>query len=59
MENTSVYVTTPDGEYFIYGDLCIKVSEYFVDNGKDMKSLITDVIQYSARNKNNNDELVG
>lgn len=59
LENTSVYVTAPDGEYFFFGDLCIKVSEHFADNGKDMKSLITDVIQYSARNTNNDDELAG
>lgn len=36
-----------------------KVCDHFADNGKDMKSLITDVIQYSARNPNNDDELAG
>lgn len=49
LENTSFYVTMPDGtKYFYCGNTRIKVSEHFSDSGNTMGDLITDVIQFAA-----------
>lgn len=49
LENTSFYVTEPDGTtYFYCGNTRIKVSEHFADEGKPIDTLIEDVIQYAA-----------
>ena len=51
LENTSVYVTEPDGiQYFYCGNTRIRVSEHFSQAGKPMDKLIENVIQYAARN---------
>ncbi len=50
LENTSFYVTEPDGtQYFYCGDTRIKVSEHFAETGKPMSDLVKDVIQYKNR----------
>ncbi len=50
LENTSFYVTEPDGtQYFYCGDTRIKVSEHFAEAGKPMSDLVKDVIQYKNR----------
>ena len=51
LENTSVYVTEPDGiQYFYCGNTRIRVSEHFSQSGKPMDKLIENVVQYAARN---------
>ena len=51
LENTSVYVTEPDGiQYFYCGNTRIRVSEHFSQAGKPMDKLIENVVQYAARN---------
>lgn len=51
LENTSVYVTEPDGiQYFYCGNTRIRVSEHFSQAGKQMDKLIENVVQYAARN---------
>ena len=51
LENTSVYVTEPDGiQYFYCGNTRIRVSEHFSQSGKPMDTLIENVVQYAARN---------
>ena len=45
LENTSVYVTEPDGiQYFYCGNTRIRVSEHFSQAGKPMDKLIENVI---------------
>lgn len=59
LENTSVYAHEPDGLYFCCGkNYCIKVSERFADNGKEIKALIEDVIQYSVNQEKKRVKLV-
>ncbi len=49
LENTSFYVTEPDGtRYFYCGNTRIRVSEHFSQSGKPMGKLIETVIQYAA-----------
>ena len=49
LENTSFYVTEPDGtRYFYCGNTRIRVSEHFCQSGKPMGKLIETVIQYAA-----------
>lgn len=49
LENTSVYVTEEDGtQYFYCGKTKIKVTEHFADNGKELDTLIEDVVSYAA-----------
>ena len=49
LENTSVYVTEPDGiQYFYCGNTRIRVSEHFSQAGKPMDKLIENVIQYGC-----------
>ena len=49
LENTSFYVTEPDGtEYFYCGDTRIKVTEHFSGNGRQFDTLIEDVISHIA-----------
>ncbi len=49
LENTSFYVTMPDGaKYFYCGNTRIRVSEYFSDSENTMGDLIADVIQFAA-----------
>ena len=44
LENTSVYVTEPDGiQYFYCGNTRIRVSEHFSQAGKPMDKLETDL----------------
>ena len=50
LENTSFYVTDPDGtEYFYCGGTRIKISDRFTSQGKEMEHLMEDVIQFAAR----------
>ncbi len=54
LENTSFYVTMPDGtKYFYCGNTRIKVSEHFADKGKTMPHLIESVVRYAAGNERN------
>lgn len=47
--NTSFYVVCPDGtKYFYCGNLCIKISEYFADEGKQMDELVEDAVRHQA-----------
>lgn len=49
LENTSFYVTELDGSlYFYCGNTRIKVTEHFADNGKQLDTLIEDVISYAG-----------
>lgn len=49
LENTSFYVTDVDGtQYFYCGKLCIKISEHFTDNGKQMDELVEDAVCHQA-----------
>lgn len=49
LENTSYYVTMPDGtKYFYCGNTRIKVSEHFASEGKPMDKLIENVVRFSA-----------
>ncbi len=49
LENTSHYVTEPDGtKYFYCGNTRIKITEHFSDNGKSMETLVEDVIQFAG-----------
>ena len=51
LENTSFYVTEPDGtRYFYSGNTRIKVTEYFAEKGKTVSELVEDVVRYAARN---------
>jgi len=51
LENTSFYVTEPDGtRYFYCGNTRIKVTEYFAEKGKTVSELVEDVVRYAARN---------
>ena len=49
VENTSFYVTEPDGtKYFYCGNIRTRVSEFFSPNGKTMDALIEKVVRFSA-----------
>ena len=49
LENTSFYAIDEDGElYFYCGKTKIKVIEHFADNGKELSTLIEDVITYAS-----------
>ena len=49
VENTSFYVTEPDGtKYFYCGNTRTKVSEFFSPNGKTMDALIENVVRFAA-----------
>lgn len=51
LENSSFYVTEPDGtRYFYCGNTRIKVTEYFAEKGKTVSELVEDVVRYAARN---------
>lgn len=52
LENTSFYVKAFNNEFFYCGSQCIKVSEHFSKDGRHLKSLIDDVIHYSAKGTN-------
>ena len=50
LENTSVYVTEPDGiQYFYCGNTRIRGSEHFSQAGKPMDQLSENVVQSPAR----------
>lgn len=36
-------------QYFIYGNMRIKITEHFPDVGKTLGELLADVIQYAAK----------
>ena len=49
LENTSFYVTEPDGtKYFYCGNTRTKVTEFFSPNGKTMDKLIENVVRFAA-----------
>ena len=49
LENTSFYVTEPDGtKYFYCGNTRTRVSEFFSPNGKTMDALIENVVRSAA-----------
>ena len=49
LENTSFYVTEPDGtKYFYCGNTRTRVSEFFSPNGKTMDALIENVVRFAA-----------
>ena len=49
LENTSFYVTEPDGtKYFYCGNTRTKVTEFFAPNGKTMDALIEKVVRFAA-----------
>ncbi len=51
LENSSFYVTEPDGtRYFYCGNTRIKITEYFAEKGKTVSELVEDVVRYAARN---------
>ena len=51
VENTSFYITEPDGtKYFYCGNTRTRVSEFFAPNGKTMDRLIENVVRFAAGN---------
>ena len=49
LENTSFYVTEPDGtKYFYCGNTRTKVTEFFAPGGKTMDKLIENVVRFAA-----------
>ncbi len=51
LENTSFYVTEPDGtKYFYCGNTRTKVMEFFSPNGQTMDELILNLVRFAARN---------
>ena len=49
LENTSFYVTEPDGtKYFYCGNTRTKVTEFFSPNGKTMDKLIENVVRFAT-----------
>ncbi len=51
LDNTSFYVTEPDGtEYFYCGNTRIKVSEHFADTGVTVNNLIENVVRFAVGN---------
>ena len=49
LENTSFYVTEPDGtKYFYCGNTRTKVKEFFAPNGKTMDALIEKLVRFAA-----------
>ena len=51
LENTSFYVTEPDGtKYFYCGNTRTKVTEFFSPNGQTMDELILNLVRFAARN---------
>ena len=49
LENTSFYVTEPDGtKYFYCGNTRTKVTEFFSPNGQTMGDLILNLVRFAA-----------
>lgn len=49
LENTSFYVTEPDGtRYYYCGNTRTKVTEFFSPNGKTFDALIENVVRFAA-----------
>ena len=49
LENTSFYVTEPDGtKYFYCGNTRTRVSEFFSPNGQTMDELILNLVRFAA-----------
>ena len=49
LENTSFYVTEPDGtKYFYCGNTRTKVTEFFSPNGQTMDDLILNLVRFAA-----------
>ena len=49
LENTSFYVTEPDGtKYFYCGNTRTKVTEFFSPNGQTMDELILNLVRFAA-----------
>lgn len=49
VENTSFYVTEPDGtKYFYCGNTRTRVSEFFSPNSMTMDALIENVVRFAA-----------
>ena len=49
------YRYSKDGQlYFIHGKTRIKVTEHFPEGGKSLNTLLEDVIQFSAKQDNEN-----
>lgn len=48
LENTSFYVTEPDGTKYFCGNTRTKVTEFFSPNGKTMDALIEKVVRFAA-----------
>ncbi|MEE0109428.1 MAG: hypothetical protein UEP57_00850 [Oscillospiraceae bacterium] len=49
LENTSFYVTEPDGtKYFYCGNTRTKVTEFFSPNGQTMEDLILNLVRFAA-----------
>jgi len=60
LENTSHYVTEPDGtKYFYCGNTRIKITEHFSDNGKSMETLVEDVIQFAGTQNSGPEKAAG
>lgn len=54
LENTSFYVVDLDGtKYFYCGNLRIKISEHFADEGKQMDELVEDTVRHHAGRDSN------
>ncbi len=48
-ENSGTLLTDKDGtQYFVMGNVRIKVSEHFAQDGRPLDSLLEDVIQHAA-----------
>ena len=48
LENTSFYAEEDDCLYHYFGNTRIKVNEHFSDHGKEIGTLIENVIQHAA-----------
>ena len=49
------YRYSKDGQlYFIHGKTCIKVTEHFPVDGKSLNTLLEDVIQFTAKQDDEN-----
>lgn len=46
--NGFVDIKSDGSQYFVIGKNRIKISEHFADNGKQLDSLLENVIQYAA-----------
>lgn len=51
LENTSFYVTEPDGtKYFYCGNTRTKVTEFFSPNGQTLDKVIENLVRFAAGN---------